>query len=334
MIVQLTSASEIDAARDLIERSGLSFEAGYDDLFGVFELDELVAVGARAGDILKMLVVESSRQGGPLLGEVITALVTRGLEAGYLSLFVYTKPEYVRSFASLNFSLLADQGKVALLEYGRGLKSWLESQRGFVRPGVNGALIMNCNPFTQGHRYLVEEAARQVDNLYLFVVREDRSAFPFAVRYRLVEEGVRDIGNVQVLESARYIVSGATFPTYFLKKDDPVARIQMELDVTLFAARIAPFFGITRRFVGSEPSCALTDSYNATMKRLLPGYGIELVEIERKRAAGGVISASVVRDLIARRDTARLADYLPACTLAFLASDAGQAIARQLIQAR
>ncbi len=332
MIVQLTSASEIDAARDLIERSGLAFEAGYDELVGVFELDELVAVGARAGDILKMLVVESSRQGGPLLGEVITALVTGGLAAGYASLLVYTKPEYARSFESLNFALLADQGKVALLEYGRGIRSWLAGKRDLLRPGVNGALVMNCNPFTLGHRYLVEEAALKVDNLYLFVVREDRSAFPFDVRDRLVREGVRDIGNVHVLDGGRYMVSGATFPTYFLKKDDPVARIQMELDATLFATRIAPFFGITRRFVGSEPNCALTDSYNATMKRLLPDYGIEVIEIERKCAAGGVISASVVRELIARGETARLADYLPACTLAFLASDAGQAIARQLNQ--
>lgn len=339
MIAQLTSGPDIGAAKDLVERSGLSFEEGYDELFGIFEHDELnefnefnqlVAVGARAGNILKMLVVEPSHQGGALLGELVTALVSRGLDAGFASLFVYTKPEYVRTFASLNFTLLADQGKVALLEYGKGLKTWLESLRPLLRPGVNGAVVMNCNPFTKGHLYLAQSAARQVDNLYLFVVREERSVFPFDVRFRLVQEGVRDIGNLVLLDTSRYVVSGATFPTYFLKKDDPVARIQMELDASLFASRIAPFFGITRRFVGSEPDCALTGSYNATMKRLLPDYGVELVEIERLRAASGVISASSVRELIARGDLSALADHLPESTLAFLASEAGRAIAHQL----
>jgi len=330
VISELTSGSDIAAAKDLIERNGLCFEAGYDELFGIHELGELVAVGARSGSILKMLVVEPSHQGGPLLGELVTTLLGRGLDAGFESLFIYTKPEYAQTFESLNFTLLASQGKVALLEYGKGLKTWLAGQRSLIRPGLNGAVVMNCNPFTNGHRYLAESAARQVDNLYLFVVREDRSLFPFDVRFRLVQEGVRDIGNVILLDTSRYIVSGATFPTYFLKKDDPVARIQMELDVTLFASRIAPFFGITRRFVGTEPNCQLTDSYNATMKRLLPVYGIELIEIERKQAASGVISASRVRELIARNELSQLADYVPASTLAYLLSEAGEPIRNQL----
>ena len=330
VIAELTSGADIAAAKDLIERNGLSFEAGYDELFGIHELGELVAVGARAANILKMLVVDPSHQGGPLLGELVTSLVSRGLDAGFESLFIYTKPEYAQTFESLNFSLLANQGKVALLEYGKGLKNWLTAQRSLIRPGVSGAVVMNCNPFTNGHRYLAQHAARQVDHLYLFVVREDRSVFPFDARFRLVQEGVRDIGNVIVLDSSRYIVSGATFPTYFLKKDDPVARIQMELDVTLFASRIAPFFCISRRFVGTEPNCPLTDSYNATMKRLLPVYGIELIEIERKQAASGVISASRVRDMIARNELAQLSDYVPACTLDFLLSDEAQPIRNQL----
>lgn len=330
VIAELTSGPDIAAAKDLIERNGLSFEAGYDELFGIHELGELVAVGARSGNILKMLVVDPSHQGGPLLGEIVTSLVFRGLDAGFESLFIYTKPEYAQTFESLNFTLLANQGKVALLEYGKGLKTWLESKRLLLRPGVNGAVVMNCNPFTNGHRYLVENAAREVDNLYLFVVREDRSLFPFDQRFRLVQQGVRDIGSVIVLDTSRYLISGATFPTYFLKKDDQLARIQMELDVTLFASRIAPFFGITRRFVGTEPNCALTDSYNSTMKRLLPVDGIELIEIERQQAPSGVISASRVRELIARNELSQLGDYVPESTLAFLVSEAAQPIRNQL----
>ena len=129
-----------------------------------------------------------------------------------------------------------------------------------------------------------------------------------------------------VLDTSRYIVSGATFPTYFLKKDDPLARIQMELDVTLFASKIAPFFGITRRFVGTEPNCPLTGGYNLAMQRLLPTYGVDLQIIERKQAAAGVISASRVRELIGRDDFSGLSEYVPPTTLAYLRSDEAAAI--------
>ena len=332
MIAQLVSGTDRTAARELVERNGLSFEEGCDELFGVFESGHLVATGGRAGNILKMLAVEPSHQGGALLGEVVTELVSRGISAGYDSLFIYTKPEYISTFEALNFSLLANQGRVALLEYGRGFQKWLATHNADVRSGINGAVVVNCNPFTLGHRYLIESAAKQVDNLYVFVVREDRSVFPFDVRFQLVKDGVRDLTNVVVLDSSRYIVSGATFPTYFLKKDDPVARIQMELDVTLFASRIAPFFRLVRRFVGTEPTCKLTEGYNDAMRRILPVYDIELVVIERKQSAGGVISASRVRELIARQEFSQLEEYVPATTLAYLKSAAADPIRKQLQQ--
>ena len=330
MITELISECDVAAAKQLIERHGLSFEAGFDNLVGIHEQGELVAVGARAGNVLKMLAVEPEYQGGSLLGEIVTLLVSRGYAAGFDSLFVYTKPEYAGSFQALNFKLLASQAKVALLEYGNGLKNWLAAQSALIKPGGNGAVVMNCNPFTLGHRYLVETAARQVDNLYLFVVREERSIFPFAVRLRLAQEGVRDLKNVIVLDTGNYLVSSATFPTYFLKKDDPVARIQMELDITLFASRIAPFFGLSRRFVGSEPLCQLTRAYNDTMRELLPAHGIALVEIERKEALSEVISASRVRELLAHQDLTQLHNHVPASTLAFLISEEAAPIRRQL----
>jgi [citrate (pro-3S)-lyase] ligase len=330
VITELTLNSERGQARSLIEASGLGFEEKVDVMVGLYEDGRLVATGAREGGVLKMLAVAPDHQGGSALGELVTALVTDGRRAGYESLFVFTKPEYAVSFQSLNFSLLAQQEKAALLEYGRGLAAWLESRGDLVRAGSNGAVVVNCNPFTRGHRHLIESAARQVDHLYVFVVREDRSAFPFDVRYRLVGQGVRDIGNAIVLDTSRYLVSAATFPTYFLKKDDPAARIQMELDVTLFASRIAPFFGVARRFVGSEPDDPLTLAYNQTMQRLLPEYGIALTVIERKRTAAGVISASRVRELCRRNDFAALADYVPETTLAYLTSEAAKPVLERL----
>jgi len=320
MITELHSPTAIQAARNLLERSGLSFEEGFDEMVGSYEMDKLVAVGARAGNILKMFAVEPTHQGGTLLADMVTELVGRGLSAGCESLFVFTKPEYISTFESYNFTLLASHEYVALLEYGKGLERWLSSHRSLIRTGTNGAVVMNCNPFTRGHRHLIEQVAGQVDNLYLFVVSAERSQFPFPVRMRLVREGVAEFPNVLVLDTSHYAVSNATFPTYFLKKDDPVARIQMELDLTLFSSRIAPFFRITRRFVGSEPCCGLTYQYNETMKRILPLYGITLTEIERKHSSNGVISASRVREALAANNHSLLEEMLPETTMAFLHS--------------
>ncbi|MDR0378876.1 MAG: [citrate (pro-3S)-lyase] ligase [Candidatus Accumulibacter sp.] len=330
MIVELLLKSEREQARALIEASGLAFEDAVDAMVGLYEDGRLVATGSRAGNVLKMLAVAPEYQGGSALGELVTALVIDGRRAGCESFFVYTRPEYAVSFESLNFSLLARQEKVALLEYGNGLARWLESKKTLVRPGRKGAVVVNCNPFTNGHLHLIESAARELDWLYIFVVREDRSVFPFEVRYRLVEQGTRSIANAIVLDTSRYIVSGATFPTYFLKKDDPVARIQMALDLTLFATKIAPFFGIARRCVGTEPNDPMTAAYNRSMTEILPTYGIEVRIVERKRTANEVISASRVRELIGQGDFSALADHVPATTLAYLTSDAAKPVRERL----
>jgi [citrate (pro-3S)-lyase] ligase len=169
-----------------------------------------------------------------------------------------------------------------------------------------------------------------VDTLYVFIVREDRSAFPFAVRYRLAAESLGHVRNAVLLDTSRYAVSAATFPSYFLRQNDEKARLQMEVDVRLFGAHLAPAFGITRRFVGHEPYCETTAAYNRAMAEWLPEYGIELVEVPRATDGDRFISATTVRAALAAGDTAALERLVPPPTLAFLASGEGQAIAHRL----
>jgi len=330
MIAQLTAACDLLEARALIERSGLAFDDRYDELVGCYDAGRLCAAGARDGKVLKMLAVDAAYQSGPVLGELATALVSRAIGAGHDSVLVFTRPQNAPSFEALNFRLLAQQGLAALLEFGPGIERWLHSHAALRRRGINGAVVMNANPFTLGHRELALRAAGEVDHLYVFVVREDRSAFPFDARMRLVREGLADVANALVLDTGDYLVSAATFPSYFLKRDDPVARIQMELDVTLFATCIAPWFAIRRRFVGTEPGCALTNAYNETMKRLLPGLGIELTECERKTRGAQAISASRVRALLARGDVEALEALVPPSTLRYLRSDDARATLERL----
>ena len=323
MVTSLLSTDDLRQARALVEESGLQFEPPFDDMVGIFEAGRLVAVGARQGRVLKMLAVAPAHQGGTLLDEVVTELVGRGFQSGVDSFFVFTSPALAPGFEALNFNLLVSSGKSALLEYGDGLRRYLARYQRQIVPGNNGAVVANCNPFTLGHRYLVEQAAASVEQLYLFVVREERSFFPFDARFRMVQEGTADLSNVTVLDTSWYAVSSVTFPTYFLKNGDPGGAIQMELDLLLFATRIAPHFHIKTRFVGSEPLCQTTAGYNAAMHRILPPLGIEVREIARKTAMDAAISASLVREKLARGELEGIAELVPVTTLDFLLSSEG-----------
>lgn len=183
-----------------------------------------------------------------------------------------------------------------------------------------GSIVMNCNPFTLGHQYLVEYAASQVDYLYIFVVEEDKSYFSFNDRIELVKLGTAHLKNVKVLPSGQFIISSSTFSEYFDKANLSGSVIDTSLDVETFANEIAPFLNITVRFVGEEPLDPITAQYNQSMKSILPKYGIELCEIPRKKHEENVISASLVRKLLETQNWSEIKELVPESTYLFLQS--------------
>lgn len=180
--------------------------------------------------------------------------------------------------------------------------------------GSIGSIVMNCNPFTNGHRYLIEESLKYLDFLIIFVVEEDKSVFTFNERFALVNAGVSDLQNVMIVPSGQFILSQNTFPEYFLKIEDGRLIKNVEYDITLFAEQIAPRLNITYRFVGEEPQDAVTNEYNQAMKRILPQKGINVIEIPRKENDNGIISASLVRKCLEDDNRAYLKELIPQST--------------------
>lgn len=180
------------------------------------------------------------------------------------------------------------------------IEKWLSNQKKYVCMDAKkvGSIVMNCNPFTLGHRYLIEQALHKVDIIYIFVVEEDKSYFSFEDRIKMVKIGTRDLDNVIVIPSGKYILSAATLPGYFEKEDNEEVEFDAVNDLELFCKYIAPFFNINIRFAGEEPIDIVTNKYNETMKAILPEYGMDFVEIQRKSLRGEVISASRVRKYI------------------------------------
>ncbi|MDR0499336.1 MAG: adenylyltransferase/cytidyltransferase family protein, partial [Holophagales bacterium] len=185
--------------------------------------------------------------------------------------------------------------------------------------GVIGSIVMNCNPFTLGHRYLIEEALKQCDFLYIFVVEEDKSSFPFKDRLLLVKAGTDDLGRLKVLPSGSFMISLMTFPEYFLKDSAKDAKLDASEDIRIFAESIAPSLNISKRFVGEEPTDPITRQYNLAMIEELPRSGIEVTVIPRKlRQDGTPISASCVRALLEERRFDCISQIVPEPTLKYL----------------
>ncbi|MFO7766879.1 MAG: [citrate (pro-3S)-lyase] ligase [Pelovirga sp.] len=324
MVVNLINERDRNLARQLVEENGFTFEEEYDLLFGKFEDGELIATAARDHNVFKMICIRESHRGGVCLGELMTALIDSCAYSDIRNFFIFTTLENRGTFGHLNFTPLITHGNVCLLEYGNGISNYLLQHSELKQAGNNGAVVVNCNPFTLGHRYLIEAAAAQVDHLYVFVVREDRSLFPFDVRMDLVREGTADLDNVSVLDTSDYAVSQVTFPGYFLKQDDDRLQLQMEIDLLLFARHIAPFFGITHRFIGTEPFCRTTRCYSETMPRILGNEGIQTIQLERRESKDTPISAFRVRKAMKKEDYETLRTLVPATTLEYLRSTNGR----------
>ena len=298
---------------------------------GLFDEEKMVACGGCDGGVIKCVAVDPACRGEALADRLISHLITKMRSEGIGKIKVFTKPENEEIFASFGFFSVGRAEKAILLESERdGVRrfaSSLEKERG---EGVNGAIVMNANPFSLGHRFLIEEAAKRCDCLHVFVVEEDRSVFPFRVRKTLVEEGTADLGNVKILDGGEYIISSSTFPSYFLKEYSEATRVHAELDLDLFARVIAPSAGITKRFVGEEPTDRVTAEYNAVMKEMLPRFGIEPIVIPRLAVDGEPVSASRVRKLFAEGKIEELRCLVPETTLGFLLSEEAKPIAEAI----
>lgn len=310
--------------------------------------DEILAGGGLDGNVIKCVAVSESARSEGLMNILVSRLIAIAREEGRESVKAFTKPENEGIFKSLGFALIASSPKAILMENGRGgLPEYKKYLASLARPGRNGAIVMNANPFTKGHRYLVEQAASQVDNLYVIVVKEDRSRFPYVERKAMIEAGCAGLDNVVVCEGSDYAISAATFPTYFLKKLDDATDTQIALDLDLFVNHIAQPLGVTVRFAGSEPEDALTRRYNELMAEILPGTSvavvrqdhqpdpelvegsavrqarrpIDFVEIPRLEQNGKPLSATSLRRALDKSGLKEAMEYIPKSTVPYLVAD-------------
>ncbi len=306
--------ARLEKTRDFLLSHGLRMEYDADYLVCLYDADgRIMATGSLCANVLKYIAVADEAQGEGACATVVSELVSQAYRQGLKKLFLFTKPSNEAMFKSLGFYPIVSTADTMMMENSRnGLDQYLASLPR--ADGTAGAIVANCNPFTKGHLYLMEQAATRVDVLHIFVLSEDRSLYSADTRYDLVKRGTQHIKNAFVHHSGDYLISSATFPTYFIKEGADARQINADLDIALFGSRIAPPLNIKYRFVGTEPYCPVTNAYNERMKKLLPQYGIEVVELQRLDG----ISASKVRALAGQGLWDQVARMVPEVTLDYL----------------
>lgn len=348
-----------------LKRNGLRFDDMHYYAAVTDDDGEMIAGGGLKGNVIKCVAVDDAHKGEAIANTLISHLIAHANEEGHSNVMLFTKPKNRQLFESLSFRLLAEAPEAVLMETGiGGLNNMVEQLKKIKEEGevckennqeckkeektnlnittpqhlnpstpqplttttpLRGVVVMNCNPFTLGHRYLIEQAAKQVERLFVMVVREDCSLFAYAERKAMVEQGVAHLENVTVIDGSEYAISQATFPTYFLKRLDDAADTQMLLDLDLFRRHIAPALGATVRFVGTEPTDRLTRRYNQLMHEVLADVR-ETVRLEKD---GNAVSASRVRKAMEQGDMSTIRQLVPPTTLPYIIAH----LATQALQA-
>lgn len=348
-----------------LKRNGLRFDDMHYYAAVTDDDGEMIAGGGLKGNVIKCVAVDDTHKGEAIANTLISHLIAHANEEGHSNVKLFTKPKNRQLFESLSFRLLAEAPEAVLMETGiGGINNMVEQLKKIKEEGevckennqeckkeektnlnittpqhlnpstpqslttttpLRGVVVMNCNPFTLGHRYLIEQAAKQVERLFVMVVREDCSLFAYAERKAMVEQGAAHLKNVTVIDGSEYAISQATFPTYFLKRLDDAADTQMLLDLDLFRRHIAPALGATVRFVGTEPTDQLTRRYNQLMHEVLADVR-ETARLEKK---GNVVSASRVRKAMEQGDMSTIRQLVPPTTLPYIIAH----LATQALQA-
>lgn len=308
----------------LLQAEGIRLDGNLDYTCAVTDEEyNVVATGSCFHNTLRCMAVSHEHQGEGLMNTVVSHLTDVQYQRGNTHLFLYTKCSSAKFFADLGFrEIVRIDGELVFMESRRnGFADYLSNLKKSYREGISvAAIVMNANPFTLGHRYLVERAAQENDVVHLFAVSEDASLIPYSVRKCLIADGIADLKNVYIHDSGPYIISKATFPSYFQRDEESVIRGHALLDLTIFI-QIAEALGISVRYVGEEPRSLVTGIYNEIMKKELPAHGIRCVVIPRKQWGDEAISASTVRRAIQCGDMELLKNLVPESTHRYFISE-------------
>jgi [citrate (pro-3S)-lyase] ligase len=324
-IIDCILDEEKKKAYDLVLAHGLFVDAYITQTIMILDHNQMcIATGSIYENVIKMIAIDVKYQGENLTSIILNELILRLNQKGIYKYFIFTTKENKKFFLNLNFKLVIENDDVLLLENNMDtIEDHLVKIKHSLPPmeGSIGTIVMNCNPMTLGHLYLIEEVSKLENHVIIFLVEENKSVFSYEVRERLVKASTKHLNNVYVIPSTKYIISSTTFPTYFLKELSSHSKLHMKLDIMIFNTYFMPIFKINHRYTGTEPYDPLTQLYNQTMKEILKD---QWILIDRLQIQNQIVSASFVRKLAKENKYDVLKNYVPEETYQYLISTEGK----------
>jgi len=314
---------------DFLAKNGLEYEHDIDYAVLVYDNDKLIATASLANNIMKCFLVIKEYKGKNITNQMFKHLVDILHERNVYHFFVFTTPSNEKVFLSLNMTTVVKTMNTVLLESGENIEQVLNELKldYNLSNKKKSCVIINANPMTLGHLYLIETASKESDEVIVFVVSEDLSSFPFVDRFKIIKKAVKHLDNVHVLPTLSYLVSKLTFPKYFLKEDQLISDEQTLVDVLVYKQFYTKAFNINMRYLGEEPFSFNTSKYNKVLKDYL-GNNVKI--IKRKEINDKAISASKVRKYIKMNKLEKLKNYVPQATIDYLNSDKGKAVIEKI----
>lgn len=312
---------------NLLNKEGLRSEKTVDFTLVIEDekTGQIIGTGSLLDNLIKMVAIDSEFQGEGSFNSLMTELLNEIYRRGHTSAYVYARPCAAEKFKFLGFNQLVNwNNQIVFMERSilgieHQIDYWKKQTEHLQKPAA--AIVMNANPFTLGHQYLVERASLNEKSVIVFVVSQERSLFSFKDRIAMVKLGTAHLKNVVVVPTGPYMVSTATFPSYFLNEEMAVSKIQASIDAALFSEIIAPSLNINKRYLGSEPNSEVTNLYNQVLSKEL--HNIETIIVPRVKNQSGVISATQVRRYLAPHSSdllnfEKLKELVPQTTLNYL----------------
>lgn len=332
--INLTNPIEKKEVEDFLSSFELQYDKGVDFTVVARENNKIIATVSKQKNIIKCFAIDDSHQGEGISTKILTSVINQMFDEGYFHNLVFTKTKNKSLFQGMGYKEVAHTDKVILMEMGnKSIDKTINkiiTKYDIDTSSKRAMIVMNCNPFTFGHQYLIEKAASENNEVLIFIVEEDKSSFPFKDRIELVKQGTSHIKNVKVIPGTEYLISSATFPNYFLRQEDDFLIEYTKLDAAICGSQFGKKLNINRRYVGDEPYCKVTNRYNESLKEILPTYGVEVVVVPRKELNGKAISASTVREYIKEDKIQELKDLVPQTTYDFLTSPKGKEIGEKI----
>jgi len=320
---------EKQAVKAFLATFDLEYEEDIEETIIIEEAGALIATASYAKNVIKSVAINPHYQGNNLSAPLITTLIKKLNQNNVHYIFVYTKPHQVKMFEAHGFKSIVKTSQMVLLEKGDAITKRLSTlkEKYDINNEEKACVVVNGNPMTKGHFHLIKEAASHHQAVIVFVVEEDRSFFPFNVRYNIIKKACEAIPNVQVVPSDRYLVSYASFPKYFLKHEAIIKQEHALIDVLIFKQYYMPVFNISDRYVGEEPLSPMTHVYNETMRTHLNNH---FHIINRLNYEETPISASTVRKLLKTEPLSKVKPYVVTPTYTFLKSEEGAEIIERI----